>query len=290
MSSLKVLIRISSFGIVCGGFNFYHPKLKCETNKKYHAWNETWKRHRENKTIPPWDPGTNTTATKFLDIVPINTNNIKILVPLCGSSHDMDYIQRYYHHHYNNTNTKIIGIEMSEHGIKSFLERVMENDDEYWIEYDNDIPIYRYDNYYLLESDIFNESLQKMALLQNINLIYDKESLSALPPSKWNIYIKFCQQILDKNGHILLTTWRYDVNQREIEQRYTSPYSFGYEDINDANKLFNSILNRECESKLIFTEKWNEAEGSNYYKFKSKCLGIDYKNAFCDIWTISICS
>ena len=161
---------ISSCGIVCGLFNYHNPKLKCETEKKYHAWNETWKRLRKNKTIPPWDPGVPTTATKFLsnvDIIPKNTNtntkDIKILVPLCGSSHDMDYIEKYYNDEYKdgNINIKIIGIEMSEEGIKSFLERVIQNNNDewneseesqcsFWIEYDEKIPIYRYKNYHLV--------------------------------------------------------------------------------------------------------------------------------------------
>ena len=128
-----------------------------------------------------------------------------------------------------------------------------------------------------------------MDLLQNINLIYDKESLSALPPSKWHVYIKFCGKILDENGKILLTTWRYDVNERKIEQRYTTPYSFGYKDMNDVNKLFASILNRSSVNvKLLFTEKWNRAQSKDYYCYKSKCLDINYNNAFTDIWLISI--
>ena len=79
------------------------------------------------------------------------------------------------------------------------------------------------------------------------------------------------------------------MNERKIEQRYTTPYSFGYQDMNDVNKLFASILNRtNVNIKLLFTEKWNTAQGKDYYCYKSKCLDINYKNAFTDIWLISM--
>ena len=282
MATSRVISRIGSiaaFGMLCGSFN--HNRLKCETQqKKYHAWNETWKKHRENKTTPPWDPGYPTTATKFLPQYQ-QEQQLSVLIPLCGSSHDMDYIQKYY----NYQNTKIIGIELSEQGIKAFLERVMINDDDsFWIEYDNNVPIYRYSNYYLIHSDIFNESLNEMELLKNINLIYDKESLSALPPSKWNIYIKFCEKILAQHGKILLTTWRYDTNKRDIEQRYTTPYSFGFIETNDVNKLFESILGH-CKVKLLYTENWNECKDTDYYKLKANHLGIN-EVAYTDVWLI----
>eukprot|EP01084_Bolivina_argentea_P296584 510820_1 len=168
LRKISRLSTIASFGVIYS--SYHYPFTLCE-KQKYHAWNNTWKRHRNNKTIPPWDPGMPTTATKFLDVMEPTYNNKnyktnqinKLLIPLCGASYDMEYIQQYFMNKYNNIDTKIIGIEMSTDAIKLFLERVTKNNketlDSYWITYDHNIPIYRYKNYYLIQADIFNESL-----------------------------------------------------------------------------------------------------------------------------------
>ena len=94
MTTYQRICRLSSitcFGIICGSFNSFNNNSQCQSDK-YHAWNRIWKLHHENNSVPPWDPGYATTATQFLDEVElVNTDNqqISILIPLCGASHDM---------------------------------------------------------------------------------------------------------------------------------------------------------------------------------------------------------
>lgn len=127
-----------------------------------------------------------------------NLQNSNIFVPLCGKSLDLIYL--------SGLGNQVIGIELSEKAIISFFE---ENDLAF--ETRKEGPFKRFSckdpKIDILQGDIFE---LKPDLLGNIDFIYDRASLIALPSDMRVSYSKIIGEIAKIGCQVLLISTEYD--------------------------------------------------------------------------------
>jgi thiopurine S-methyltransferase len=123
------------------------------------------------------------------------TNGGKVFVPLCGKSLDLLWLGE---HGYS-----VIGVEISSIAVNSFFT---ENDIQPTHISHNNFENYEAQNIKIMCGDFFD--LEKVDLA-NIDTVYDRASLVALPPEMRERYVRHLVNILPPKTQILLITFDY---------------------------------------------------------------------------------
>jgi thiopurine S-methyltransferase len=132
-----------------------------------------------------------------------------VLVPLCGKSEDLDWLTT---HHQN-----VIGVELSDIAIRSyFAERFYTPT---VTQLDSFNTLYQFDELSIYQSDIFT------APLPNVDIIYDRAALVALPVSARHDYAKRLLSLVNVGGAILLITVEHQL------RKSTPPFSVDAQEI-----------------------------------------------------------
>ncbi|MCP4913262.1 MAG: thiopurine S-methyltransferase [Oligoflexia bacterium] len=162
----------------------------------------------------------------------------KILVPLAGKSLDIIYLA--------NKGHKVHAVELSELAIKDFFN---ENSIEFEASEDENFKIYRAKNglnITFFQGDFFKYD-QK-----DIDIIYDRASIVALPLEMRIDYRKHCCDLLKKDAQWFLITFEYD--QMKMDG---PPFSVTPDEISEDTQLINwNELSRE---KRTPSERFQEA-------------------------------
>lgn len=124
------------------------------------------------------------------------TGHEAVLVPLCGKSLDMLWLQQQGH--------EVLGIELSQKALDEFLE---ENSISAKPVKHDQFCGYELEAMTLLCGDFFKLSAEDCA---QIGAVYDRASIVALPPEMRQSYVKHLQLILPKGIKILMVTMEYD--------------------------------------------------------------------------------
>lgn len=120
--------------------------------------------------------------------------NPRVLVPLCGKSADMDFLEQ--------QEADVVGVEISEKAILSFFSehrRPFETRDN------SGFKIYTSGNIELWQGDFLKYPSRK----SGFHLIYDKAALVALPPDKQKPYVDKLLSLAEPGTAILLHYFIY---------------------------------------------------------------------------------
>jgi len=147
----------------------------------------------------------------------------RVFVPLCGKSIDMIWLagQGY----------KVIGVEISQAACKAFFKENKIPTKKTEID---DFVIYTSDVITLISGDIFN---LEQSILGDIDAVYDRAALIALPTELRQQYSMHLAQLLELNTPVFLITTAYDHTQMQ-----GPPFSV---DEHEVDTLYNQHFNIE---------------------------------------------
>ena len=121
-----------------------------------------------------------------------------ILVPLCGKSKDLIWLQRHFH--------EVIGVELVPQAVKAFFE---ENQITPTHSSRDSFATYQYGNLTLLQGDIFQMSSKHLED-QPIQAVFDRASLIALPNELRKNYVALLRSLVSPNTKLLLVMLAYE--------------------------------------------------------------------------------
>ena len=168
-------------------------------------WHQRWEENRIGFHLPE----TNACLQQYLSYLQLQTAD-KIFVPLCGKSLDLIYLKQ--------QGYQVLGNELSSIAVNAFFN---ENKLSYTTNLISgntkesqkmDLVSYRSEGIEIINGDFF--ALKKNHL-SNINAIYDRASMVALPEPKRQEYVKFLLNIIPHNVKILLVSLEYDQNLKQ---------------------------------------------------------------------------
>jgi thiopurine S-methyltransferase len=171
-------------------------------------WIDVWK----EKKIGFHKDSTNELLISFLPKLEIKPSSF-IFVPLCGKSQDLIYLADLGH--------KVIGIELSEIGVKEFFN---ENNISFEIKEIGKLLKYTSDKIDIYLGNIFDLTSD---ILGPIDVVYDRASMIALPIDIREKYNKKIDELTDPDTKLLLITLEYD--QQKVAG---PPFSVPRESIN----------------------------------------------------------
>jgi len=125
----------------------------------------------------------------------------KVLVPLCGKSADMLWLRARGH--------PVLGVEISSLAVEAFFE---ENELNPKREEGEMFTSFSCDGMELLCGDFFNLEAQRLSDIQGV---YDRASLIALPPSMREKYAETMKRILPESARALLVTMDYPQHEMD---------------------------------------------------------------------------
>lgn len=115
----------------------------------------------------------------------------RVLVPLCGKSVDLVYFAQHAE--------EVIGVELSQKAVDQFFE-------EQELEYQQAGSFYKSGNLTLIQGDFFN---LEPAEIGEIDLVYDRAALVALPLSMRLQYIQKVKELLPHHAQLFINTLEY---------------------------------------------------------------------------------
>lgn len=140
----------------------------------------------------------------------------RVFVPLCGKSSDLLWLRAQGH--------KVTGIELSSLAVEAFFT---ENDLTPEVEHLDELARWSCDGIEIFVGDFFH---LKAADLGNIDAIYDRASLIALPPEMRSDYVDHIHSLVKSGTPTLLVTLEYlqsemngppfAVHEEEVRQLY----------------------------------------------------------------------
>lgn len=144
----------------------------------------------------------------------IYTSNPRVLVPLCGKNIDMRWMAE--------QGSYVIGVEVSRKALQEFMN---EQPQEFRKETSYEFTVYKSDSFELWQGDFFDLPIGKVS---DIDLIYDKASIVALPPDMRKNYAQKLLELCNPETQILLQTFEY-----EQEEMNGPPFSIKQKEIDD---------------------------------------------------------
>jgi len=161
----------------------------------------------------------------------------KVFFPLCGKSLDMTYIL--------NQGFSVIGVELSEIGIKQFFH---ENRLDFAISQVGEFNLYSAKNIEIYCGDFFSLTSKHLC---DVKAVFDRKSLIALDQNLRQKYVKHLNDIILLGVRILLITLHYpqhqmsgppfSVDKSEVESLFSMVFNYQelkcFEDIENGSKL-----------------------------------------------------
>jgi thiopurine S-methyltransferase len=153
-----------------------------------------------------------------------------VFVPLCGASLDMRWLREQGCH--------VIGVEVSAVAIERFFTEAKLS---YELTQQGNLGIYSGNGYTLICGDFFDLTKE---ILKDVDAVYDRASLIALPQDKRQHYVEHIKSILPLTAQTMLITLEYpqeemsgppfSVHEQEVKTLYAQVYEvilLGREDI-----------------------------------------------------------
>ena len=143
-----------------------------------------------------------------------------VLVPLCGKSHDMWWL--------NDRGHPVIGVELSDVACKDFFEEAGE---KALVHPGEPFTTFRHDDLELWCGDFFQLVPDD---LRHVRQVYDRAALIALPPQMRQDYVRHLTAVIPDGTRILLITLDYDtdikgppfnVSREEVQALYGEDYN-----------------------------------------------------------------
>lgn len=163
-----------------------------------------------------------------------------VFVPLCGKSMDMLWLAQLGH--------SVLGVELSQKALDELIAE--HNLPAKPIQHENFCG-YNMDSMMLLCGDFFHLSEQEVV---NVQGVYDRAALVALPPQMRVDYVTHLQAILPVGHQILLVVMEYDpsqmdgppfsVSEAEVQQLYGANYQIKLLETFDLIRKGHSVIER----------------------------------------------
>lgn len=160
-------------------------------------WHERW---AENQ-IGFHQDDINAHLTEFWNKLSLPKQGATVFVPLCGKSADILWLIK--------EGYKVVGVELSPLAVEQFFE---ENNLQPSIHKEEEFACWETENLSILVGDFFHLTSEH---LRNIDAVYDRASLVALPPEMRSEYVEHLHSLLQDGTQTLLLTLEY--HQNEIE-------------------------------------------------------------------------
>jgi len=195
-------------------------------------WLEFW----ENNEINWHSDVVTQELEEYLGLLKLEPGD-KVFFPLCGKSLDMIYLL--------NQGFSIIGVELSEIGIKQFVH---ENELDFTITQVGEFDLYSAKNIEIYCGDFFSLASKH---LRDVKAVFDRKSLIALDQNLRQKYVKHLNDIISLGVRILLITLHYpqhqmsgppfSVDKSEVESLFSITYKYqelkSFQDIENGSKL-----------------------------------------------------
>ena len=195
-------------------------------------WLEFW----ENNEINWHSDVVTQELEEYLGLLKLEPDD-KVFFPLCGKSLDMIYIL--------NQGFSVIGVELSEIGIKQFFH---ENELDFTISNVGEFNLYSAKNIEIYCGDFFSLTSKH---LRDVKAVLDRKSLIALDQNLRQKYVKHLNDIISLGVRILLITLHYpqhqmsgppfSVDKYEVESLFSMAFKYQelkcFEDIENGSKL-----------------------------------------------------
>lgn len=141
----------------------------------------------------------------------------RVLVPLCGQSLDMIWLQ--------NQGYKVVGVELSEKAIRDFFYLHQTN---FEIEETSSFKIFRSKNIEIIKGDFFD---LKSEILGPIDAIYDRAAMIAISPNLREEYLLKCKELA--GGSFLREDFEWLLITRESsnQEHQGPPFNLSFEDL-----------------------------------------------------------
>lgn len=159
----------------------------------------------------------------------------RVLVPLCGKSLDLLWLA--------NQNLHITGVEVSERAVLQFFR---EHGIEAKKSYKASFKIFRSENIEIWTGDFLK---MKPSYLPDIDAIYDKAALIALPGNQREPYAGTLKELCNPHTQIMLNTFEYEQNEmngppfavfkEELEELFGSLFTI---DLLHEESIFNKLV------------------------------------------------
>jgi thiopurine S-methyltransferase len=166
---------------------------------KHEFWHQCW----EDNTIGFHQQDVHVLLTEYFPKVLsqlATEREINMLVPLCGKTVDMIYLAQH---------GRVIGCELSDIACRDFFK---ENSLSPQVSANGEFKHYQLDNLSLYQGDFFK--LDK-SHLGELDLIYDRAAMIALPVEMRLQYIEKLKSLLADHGKLLLVTLEYPQEQMD---------------------------------------------------------------------------
>ena len=188
-------------------------------------WHERWKLNQIGFHID----NTNPLLTNHIGKLNLSKNS-RIFLPLCGKTLDIAYLL--------DQGFSVVGIELSEVAVTALFNELNVKPEIATI---NSLKIYKAENINIFVGDFFDLNAE---LLGDIDAIYDRASLIALPVTMRQDYTKHLTKIT-QNTQQLLICLEYDqaaikgppfsISADEVKQHYENIYSIQCAESNSIN-------------------------------------------------------
>jgi len=195
-------------------------------------WLEFW----ENNEINWHSDVVTQELEEYLGLLKLEPGD-KVFFPLCGKSLDMIYIL--------NRGYSVIGVELSEIGIKQFFH---ENSLDFTISSVGEFNLYSAKNIEIYCGDFFSLTSKNLC---DVKAVFDRKSLIALDRNLRQKYVKHLNDIISLGVRMLLITLHYpqhqmsgppfSVDKSEVESLFSMAFNYqelkSFQDIENGSKL-----------------------------------------------------
>lgn len=175
----------------------------------------------------------------------------RVLIPLCGKTNDMIWLRA--------MGYEVIGVELSQLAVEAFF---VENGLQPQIRIQGDFQVYEVDGLQIFCGDCF---ALRAADLGDIDAVYDRGALVALPPEMRVEYVSGLYAMLSANVEILLISFAYP--QQDMPG---PPFSVERQEID-------SLYGHWCNIELLATENALETESQFKQRGLTRMLEQTYR-------------
>jgi thiopurine S-methyltransferase len=218
-------------------------------------WLENWKQNKigfHQKITNPYLPA-------FWQHLETSVNS-QVFVPLCGKSIDLLWLRQQGHN--------VLGVEVSELAANQFF---FENEVEHHVSEQDGFICYQAESLTFMQGDFFQLTADH---LQDIQGVFDRAALVALPFELRQKYVKHLTNILPNKAKILLIAFEYDqsqmngppfsVNEAEIQLLYQARYEIKRllaQEVLDKYPQFRDLGLSGLEEKVYLLQPYQSNEG-----------------------------
>lgn len=155
-------------------------------------WHEKWAKNQIGFHLADVNP----LLVKYWHLLKA-TSTEKVLVPLCGKTEDLIWLA--------GQHDSVVGVEISDIAVRSFFSEHFYTPTVTRLSGSHEL--YQFDEIALYVGDFFT------APIDNIDIVYDRAALVALPKDMREEYVDRLKSLLKEGGRVLLVTLDYDQHE-----------------------------------------------------------------------------